>query len=165
MALVFLIDVSVLLFLTLVGRIKLYLLLFISREYTHFLLGGIQLIKLGHELGRFMNMWLVLCEGSIEAEVKVAHEEIDVGDGIRFDHIFLVKEPNVLQDALSHRQSLLHCVLTRLKMTVDEAESCVVERELDHDSALPPVTYHIFHYVVLSSVAHEPAVKFLNEND
>ena len=165
MTLVFLINVSVLLFLSLVSWIELDLLLLVARKHTHFLLGCIELIKLGHELGRFMNMWLVLCEGTIEAEVKVAHEEIDVCDGIRFDHIFLVKEPNVLQDALRHRQSLLHCVLSRLKMTVDEAESCVVERELDHDSTLPPVTYHIFHYVVLSSVTHKPTVKLLNEND
>ena len=49
MALVFLINVSVLLLFTLVSRIELNLLLFITREYSHLLLGGKKLIKLGYE--------------------------------------------------------------------------------------------------------------------
>ena len=51
MTLVFLINVSVLLFLTLVSWIELDLLLLVAREHTHFLLGSIELIKLGYELG------------------------------------------------------------------------------------------------------------------
>ena len=51
MALIFLIDVIVSLFLTLISRIELYLLLFISRKHSHLLLGVKQLIILGYEFG------------------------------------------------------------------------------------------------------------------
>ena len=110
-------------------------------------------------------MWRVFSEGTIETEVEIAHEEIDVCNSVRLDHVLLAEEPNVLQDTLRHRQSLLHSVLTRLKMTVYEAESCVIDCELDHDSTLPAVTDHVLHYVVLSCVAHEPTVELLNENN
>ena len=50
-ALIFLIDVIVSLFLTLISRIELYLLLFISRKHSHLLLGVKQLIILGCEFG------------------------------------------------------------------------------------------------------------------
>ena len=50
-ALIFLVNVSVLLLFTLIGRIELDLLLFVPRKYTHLLLGGKQLIKLWYEFG------------------------------------------------------------------------------------------------------------------
>ena len=51
-------------------------------------------------------------EGAIETEVEIAHEEIDVCNSVRLDHVLFAEEPNVLQDALRHRQSLIHSVLT-----------------------------------------------------
>ena len=107
----------------------------------------------------------MFCEGPIETKVQVTHEEVDVCDGIRLDHVFLAEQTYIFEYALGHRQTLFHSVLTRFKMTIDEAESRVIQRELDHDSTFPPVAYHILHYVVLTCVAHEPAVVLLNEND
>ena len=71
-----------------------------------------KLIKLSEELRRVTNVWHVLLECPIESEVEIAHEEIDVCDGVRLDHVLLAEEPNVLQDTLRHRQSLIHSVLT-----------------------------------------------------
>ena len=43
-------------------------------------------------------------------------------------------------------------------MAVDEAEHGVVEGELDHDAAFPPVANHVLHDQVLARVPHEAAV-------
>ena len=43
-------------------------------------------------------------------------------------------------------------------MAVDKAEDSVVQGELHHDSALPPVADHVLHDQVLARVPHEAAV-------
>ena len=53
----------------------------------------------------------MLHEGSIEAEVKVAHEEVYVGYGVWLYHFFLAEQSYVLQNALCHRQALIDSIL------------------------------------------------------
>ena len=49
-------------------------------------------------------------------------------------------------------------------MTVDEAENCVTECELDEHTAFPPITNHVFHNVVFLNVSHEEIVTLFYEN-
>ena len=101
---------------------------------------------------------------SIEAEIQVSHEEVQICDGVRLDHLPLTEQPNILQNALRHRKALIDGILARFKMAVHKAKHCIVESELDHHSTLPAVTEHVLHDVVLANVAQKPAIVFFDED-
>ena len=106
----------------------------------------------------------MLCVGAIEAEVEVAHEEVDVGEGVRFDLVPLGKEADVTQDFVRHCQSLVDFRLTRLQVAVHKGKGSVVERELDHHSALPAIAQQVFYAQILRHISHEDAIKLLDED-
>ena len=81
---------------------------------------------------------LLIC--SIESEVEVTHEEIYICHGVRLNHFPFTEQANVFQDALRHRQTLIHSILTGFKMTVDKAENCIVKCELNHHTTFPSIT-------------------------
>ena len=50
-------------------------------------------------------------------------------------------------------------------MTINEAKDSVIEGELDHYAALPAITKHVLHDVVLADVSNEPAIVLLHKDD
>ena len=107
----------------------------------------------------------MLRERAIEAEVEISHKEVDISNRVWFNLFALAKQANLLQDALSHYKALLNSVLARLKMAIDEAEGCVVQSELHHAAALPAISKHVFHDIVLVCISHEATILLLDEND
>ena len=107
----------------------------------------------------------MLCERTIEAEVEVSHEEVYVSDRVWFNLLTFAKQSDLLQDAFSHHKALLDSILARLKMAIDEAKGCVVKGELHHAAALPAITEHVLHYVVLVCIPHEATILLFDEND
>ena len=107
----------------------------------------------------------MLCERTIEAEVEISHEEIDISDGVWFNLLTFAKQSNLLQDAFSHHKALLDSILARLKMAIDEAKRCVVQGELHHAATLPAITEHVLHYVVLGCISHEATILLFDEDD
>ena len=162
-ALVLLVDVGVATFLSLVGRHESDLTFFITREVC-LILGQVELVVRSELLRRSVDIANVLCEGAVETEIEVAHEEVDVLDRIRLDLVLFSKQADLLEDFLSHDEAMGHFVLPRLEVTVDEAERGVVEGELDHDATLPAVFEHVLHDEVLAGVSHEDTVEGLDED-
>ena len=53
-------------------------------------------------MGGLEDIWAVLLVSAIKAEVQIAHEEVDVCNRIRFNHIFLTEQADVFENALGH---------------------------------------------------------------
>ena len=103
--------------------------------------------------------------GAIISEVQITHEEVDISDCIRLDHITFIKQAYFFENTLCHLQAFFYIILSRFKMAVDETEQGVVQCELDHDTSFPAIADHILHDVVLAGVAHEATVIIFDEDD
>ena len=164
-ALIVLVNVGVLTLFPLVGRHECDLLLLIPWKDGQVSPRRVQLIQLFDELGRLEHVRAVLLVSAVKSEVQIAHEEVYIGYRIRFDHIFLTKQADILENPLRHRQSLIHSILPGFQMAVDETKDRVIECELDHYAALPTIPEHVLHNIVLACIANEPAIVLFDKDD